>query len=175
MRRAGPAAHAGGFDRVRPFALGVLLLGLAGCQAAPDLVGAATGVATTALTANPAVGVAVGLGTRAALDEGQKAFYRRWTRTEQEAIATAAGPLAVGERASWREAHSVPIGNDRGQLEVTRVMATPLTTCKEVVFSVGEDPEAPGRRLYTTVICQDGQTWRWATAEPAIARWGNLQ
>jgi hypothetical protein len=41
------------------------------------------------------------------------------------------------------------------------------------------DHEAPhqgiSRNFYTVNVCQDGTTWRWASAEPATARWGGLQ
>ncbi|MBV8524582.1 MAG: hypothetical protein JOY71_21080, partial [Acetobacteraceae bacterium] len=33
----------------------------------------------------------------------------------------------------------------------------------------------PRRTFYTTNICLDGTTWRWAAAEPATERWGALQ
>ena len=31
------------------------------------------------------------------------------------------------------------------------------------------------REFYVTTICRDGAQWRWASAEPATARWGSLQ
>jgi hypothetical protein len=37
------------------------------------------------------------------------------------------------------------------------------------------DGDDAASRFYTATICQDGARWRWATAEPAVARWGNLQ
>jgi hypothetical protein len=28
---------------------------------------------------------------------------------------------------------------------------------------------------YAARVCQQGVRWKWADAEPAVARWGNLQ
>ncbi|WP_255646830.1 hypothetical protein [Inquilinus sp. Marseille-Q2685] len=40
------------------------------------------------------------------------------------------------------------------------------------MFSVeGEKDKA----FYVAVICQNGETWKWASAEPATERWGSLQ
>ena len=36
------------------------------------------------------------------------------------------------------------------------------------------DPDLE-RKFYVSMICQDGDVWRWATAEPATSRWGSLQ
>jgi hypothetical protein len=56
------------------------------------------------------------------------------------------------------------------------VIATPLATCKEVVFSVEEDGRATLKRAwYTTHACRSGERWKWALAEPAVERWGVLQ
>jgi len=56
------------------------------------------------------------------------------------------------------------------------VIASPLTTCKEIVFSVDEGgPAKPLGPLYTTTLCWRGDRWKWAAAEPAVPRWGYLQ
>jgi hypothetical protein len=152
----------------------MLTLTLCACQAVPNLVGAASGGTVAAVTANPALGIAAGIGARAAFEQAQGSVRRRWTRDEQEAIAAAAAPLGAGEHAPWRVRRGIPIGNGGGGVEVTRLIATPLTTCKELVFSTAGE-EAPGRELYTAQICRHDHGWRWASAEPAVARWGNLQ
>ena len=179
QRRAGDVALGGAAVRrpalqlARLFALLAPAL-LNGCQAAPHLVGALSGGTVAALTANPAVGAAAGIAARAAYDYADDTLSRRWTATEQEAIAAAAGPLAAGGRAVWSARHTVPIGNDAGSVQVTRLISTPLTLCKEVVFWSALDDEAE-ERPYAAQICETNGAWVWATAEPAVARWGSLQ
>jgi hypothetical protein len=84
--------------------------------------------------------------------------------------------MDVGDRRPWKIRHDIPIGNEHGEVQVTRVIATPIALCKELIFSVdsgsGEDLK---RALYTTQACQDGRQWKWALAEPAVERWGSLQ
>ena len=59
---------------------------------------------------------------------------------------------------------------------VTRVIDGPDFACKEIVFSVDEASGTDEHRsFFTTYICRDGDKWRWATAEPATARWCPLQ
>ncbi|MDQ2804803.1 MAG: hypothetical protein M3Y41_19805 [Pseudomonadota bacterium] len=151
----------------------LLLLLLSGCKAAPQIAGLVTGAIAGGATANPAVGFAVGVGTVAAADYAFKYETRRWHRSEQDAIASVAGALPEGGQAPWRIRHDLPLGNERGRLEVVRVIANPLAPCKRVLFSVQEDetPEA----WYSADICQQATMWKWATAEPAVERWGYLQ
>lgn len=40
---------------------------------------------------------------------------------------------------------------------------------------VAARPEPASRSFFITVICKDGPVWKWASAEPATARWGALQ
>lgn len=147
---------------------------VAGCESGGDISGAATGTATAIATGNPALGAAVGLGTRALVNAGIRFAGRRWQRTEQEAIAAAAGPLAVGEIRPWRAREDLPVGGARGEVRVVRASETPLATCKEVLFSVTEG-EGGQVRWYVTSVCREEGVWRWAAAEPAIGRWGSLQ
>ena len=171
--------------RVRPTrgrarAASVLLLlsaiALAGCKAAPRLVGLASGVATGAATANPAIGFAVGVATDAATRAGQQYVGRAWQRTEQDAIAAAAAGLGVGGRTTWRVEHLVPVGNEHGELVVVRPIDNPLAPCEEVAFSVEKGSGADVRRSwYTTTLCRQGDAWAWAAAEPAVERWGYLE
>jgi hypothetical protein len=161
--------------RLAPVLATALLL-LAGCKAAPRLVGLASGVAAGAATANPAVGFAVGVTTDAATRAGVQFFGRSRQRAEQDAIAAAAANLGVGDRTTWRIEHYVPVGNEHGELEVVRLIDNPLAPCKEIAFSVaaGDGPAAP-RSWYTTTLCRQDETWKWAEAEPAVERWGYLQ
>lgn len=149
----------------------VLLLG--GCNAAPEIAGFVAGSVTGGATGNPALGFAVGVGTVAAVDFVYKSGVRRWHRSEQDAIATAAGLVSDGAEADWRVRHDLPFGNEHGRLLVTRWIENPLADCKEVLFSV-DDGVAIGPR-YAVVVCRQHAGWKWANAEPAVERWGFLQ
>jgi hypothetical protein len=59
---------------------------------------------------------------------------------------------------------------------VTRLIGSADFACREIVFSVDTvENNAPHRAFYTATVCQDGTAWKWASAEPATARWGTLQ
>lgn len=146
---------------------------LGGCKSVAELTGLATGGAAGAATANPAVGYAVGLGTAVAADELFKWISRSRAHAEQQAIATAAAGLPDGGEAPWRIRHTVPIGNEGGEVRVVRVIATPLATCREIIFSVADLPAPPA--WYASSICREATGWHWALAEPAVDRWGYLQ
>ena len=151
-------------------ALGAAMLG--GCVAVSDVAGLAAGGGAGAVTGNPAVGYAVGIGVRAGVDEVRRYVVRRRQQGEQDAIADAAGNAPVGELRPWQIRHTIPVGNAQGELAVVREYATPLATCREVVFTV-EDGDRPA--LFTTSLCQQAARWKWAVAEPAVDRWGFLQ
>ena len=150
----------------------VLLAVLPGCHAVSDVAGVVAAGVSGSATGNPAVGIAVGIGVRAGVDELRKYVARHWHEGEQDAIADAAGSVPIGWRRTWEIRHSIPIGNERGELEPVREWSTPLTTCREVVFSVVDGSE---RELFTTTLCREARGWRWAAAEPAVERWGFLQ
>lgn len=164
---------------MRPLALPAALLALGllgGCNSAGALVGAATGTAAAAGSGNPAVGIAIGVGARAVVDWGARQVSRRWHRTEQEAIAAAAGEAPPGEPRRWQVRHSLPFGNKQGEVRVLRAIETPLARCREIAFSVEEGKAAELRRAwYVTSLCRGDTGWRWAAAEPATERWGSLQ
>jgi hypothetical protein len=80
--------------------------------------------------------------------------------------------LPIGTEADWKIEHFIPIGNEHGRLQVVRDIDSPLAACKELAFSV-DDGER--HSWYTTDICKQAQQWKWAAAEPAVARWGFLQ
>ena len=165
---------------VRRLAVPALLAAvpLAGCNSSlGGIVGAVTGTAAAVGSGNPAVGAAVGVGTRAVADYGIRYASRRWHRTEQDALAAAVGGMAVGEVRPWEVRHNLQTGNKRGELRVLRAVDTPPTECREALFSVasGEGPD-PARRWVVTSACrQAGGGWKWAAAEPATERWGGLQ
>lgn len=151
--------------------LALLLLG--GCSTVPQITGVVVGAATGGATGNPAIGFGVGVATLAATDYAIKHVSRSWHRGEQDAIAATAGGLEPGGHAPWQVVHSLPIGNEHGTLTVVRQIDTPLAACRQVIFSVVED-DAPAS-WYSADICQQGARWKWASAEPAVERWGFLQ
>jgi hypothetical protein len=149
---------------------------LAGCKGAPQIAAVVAGGAAGGATANPAIGFAVGVAT----DAGANYVYRSFSKTrqgaEQDAIAQVAGDLPVGAEAAWKIEHTIPIGDEHGQLRVVRAIDSPLATCKELAFSVDEGKDEHLKRAwFTTAVCKQADTWKWAAAEPAVERWGFLQ
>ena len=169
----GRAVHGAlGRAAVRRLAPVLLLPVLAGCTAVSNLAGLAAGGTAGAATANPALGFAVGVGVAVGVDELSEWIVRSRERGEQDAIAKAAGAAPPGSPEPWVIHHTIPIGDEHGQFLVTREFATPLATCREVVFLVESEKE---KRPFTTTLCRDTLGWHWAAAEPAVDRWGFLQ
>ena len=146
---------------------------LPGCAAVGDITGAVAGIVTGAISANPAVGIAVGVSVRAAATEGVRRVSLARQRNEQDAIADAIADAEVGESRAWAVDQRV-IGDAYGEVHVVRLIETPLTVCKEVLFSVVAGAGA-SPAWFATTACDDGGRWKWAAAEPAVERWGNLQ
>jgi hypothetical protein len=142
-----------------------------------DVAGIAGAGVAGAVTKSPAVAAGIGLGIAAAANAGLQVVERNVHRAEQDQIAWAAGPLAPGVVGHWNVSHSVPIEDDEhGYLTVTRLVDAADFHCKEIVFSVDTmEKKTPQRAFYTATVCQDGLTWKWASAEPATERWGSLQ
>ncbi len=166
------------------------LLGLGGCSSLLTGAGAGVGGAAiaNAVTTNGAVTAGIGLGAQAAATAGVQYLEKRVHNREQNAVAAAAGPVPVGGVAPWHVVHQIPIENDEhGELTVVDDYAPALPTggapafdCKAVIFSVDTTVRTKGiahieRNFYTTDVCRDDGAWKWATAEPATARWGALQ
>jgi hypothetical protein len=151
---------------------------LSGCgslltEGASDVAGVAGASAAASVTRNAATAAAIGLGAQSVALEGVHYLERRVHRTEQDAIAAAAGPLVPNAVASWSVRHSLPIeDNEHGQLVVTRVIGNGTMLCKEIVFSVDTKKH---RDFYVATVCRNDRVWNWATAEPAVPRWGGLQ
>ncbi|CAB3811929.1 hypothetical protein LMG26854_00222 [Achromobacter aegrifaciens] len=151
-------------------------LGLAGCQSSSigGAAGAVVGTVSGAATANPVAGYAIGVTVQAALDATVKYVLREWKNDQQNVMANAAGALPIGQVRQWEIRQPLSIGNERGGIQVVRDIATPLTHCREVLFTV-EQKDAPAP-AYSSMICQQpGGQWKWAAAEPAVARWNGLQ
>lgn len=167
----------------RVAALGALCIGAAtltgGCASIGAASGAAAGAATGIVTANPGIGIGVGIAVQAATDVAVNTFMRNMHTDQQNAIASAAGALPVGGTQPWSVKHKLPVENGHGEVRVTRAFASSLALCKEFLFSVrdGDGPNAP-ERWFTASACHDEGTeggWKWASAEPAVDRWGALQ
>jgi len=148
---------------------------LVGCSSVGGITGAVAGVASGSATANPAVGVAVGIAVKAGVDFTINTVLRGWQHDEQMQIASLIGAMKVGEKLPWEIRHQVPYDNKQGKITVVRAFTTPLADCKEALFSVeGGDPKVVAPHFVTTV-CAGADGWKWALAEPAVARWGALQ
>jgi hypothetical protein len=151
----------------------ILLLGalaLSGCNLVPAAAGVAAGGTAAAVSANPVVGYAVGLGVRAGANEVLKYYVRVRQTAEQDAIATAAGEASLGSSRRWEIRHTIPFGNARGSLAVVAEIPNALARCREVMF-ITDGVESP----IITQVCHDRNRWHWAAAEPAVDRWGTLQ
>jgi hypothetical protein len=152
------------------------VLPLAGCNSFSEISGLITGGAAGAITGSPAVGFLVGVATDAAANAGASYVARTWHGAEQDAIARTAADVPEGAEVPWKIEHSLPIGNEHGQLRVVRAIDSPLAACKEIAFSVDEGSGGKLKRAwFVTSICKQDKTWKWAAAEPAVARWGYLQ
>lgn len=147
-----------------------------GATAGAGIAGAAI---AGSVTSNAAVASGIGLGALAAARAGVQYTQRVMHTYTQDMIAGAAGPLAVGAVAPWVAIHNVPLEEDeRGRVTVSRTISTGTLDCKEIVFSVDTpaDKDKPATNaFYVAAVCRDGKTWKWASAEPATARWGALQ
>jgi hypothetical protein len=154
----------------------LLSLVLGGCHFTGEVIGAAAGGASAAATANPAVGIAVGIAVNSGIDATVNYIVRKRQQAEQDAIASEVATMNVGDQRPWKIEHDIPIGDEHGEVQVVNTIATPLTLCKELVFSVDSGSGAKLQRAwYTTQACQQGTRWKWALAEPAAERWGSLQ
>lgn len=167
-----------GFSRssIGGFCLLAAVMTLSGCNSIGGFAGAAAGVASGAVTSNPAVGYAIGIGVQAATDATAKYVFRNWQKAEQDEIAAIVGQLDVGQARNWAIVHQISYGNEHGEVRVTRLIDTPLAVCKEVLLSVDTGAGAALKRAwYTASACRSDDIWKWAVAEPAVERWGSLQ
>ena len=149
---------------------------ISGCSSIGAASGAVAGITTGVVTANPAVGVGVGIVVQTAADEAVNRYMRGMHQDQQDAIAKLVGDLPVGGSMPWRIKHTLPIDNGHGEVRVTRVFDTALAQCKEFVFSLvdGDKPDAKAL-WFVADACQQDQGWKWASVEPAVNRWGSLQ
>ena len=165
--------------RIGAMLLAAAAMLLAGCSTVGGLAGTVAGIATGSFTSNPAIGIAVSVSVKAATDAEVKNVLRSLQQDEQDEIAALAGSMAPGEIRQWQVRHFIPYGNNQGEIQVTRMIDTPLASCKEVMFSVVERKAAPrpddaARGWFSTNVCRQESRWKWAIAEPAVERWGSL-
>lgn len=147
-----------------------------GCSSVGAATGAAAGIATGLVSSNPAVGIGVGIAVQAATDAAVKHYTLVLHTDQQDEIAALAGGMPVGDTKPWRVKHTLPIENGHGEVRVTRAFTSSLAICKDFVFSVadGDKPDAH-EDWFTASACLQNKGWKWASAEPAVERWGNLQ
>jgi uncharacterized protein YceK len=160
----------------------ICAVSLAGCGSiltatTSDVAGIAGAGVASAITKSPAAATGIGLGIATAASAGLQLAERDVHRAEQDRIAEAAGELVPGEVGHWSVTHDIAIeADEHGDLVVTRLIGADDFSCKEVVFSVDTiEEDVPKRAFYTATVCLDGDTWKWASAEPATSRWGALQ
>jgi hypothetical protein len=128
------------------------------------------GVAAGLASINPFIRLMVGIATSVGIDEGLKYGARRIQENVQDAIAEAAGPLNIGQSATWQVAETLPMTERAGTVEVVRLFGETIP-CKDVTFTVQELED-----LFVATICRNGdRPWRWATAEPTVHRWDGIQ
>lgn len=159
--------------------LAAAALALGGCSTVGGLAGTVAGIASGSFTSNPAIGVAVSVSVKAGTDAYVKNVLRSLQQDEQDEIAALAGTMAPGEIKQWQVRHFIPYGNNQGEMQVTRVIDTPLASCREVMFSVVDRKAAPPaddspRPWFAASVCRQDRRWKWALAEPAVERWGSL-
>ncbi|WP_194713458.1 hypothetical protein [Noviherbaspirillum soli] len=160
-------------------AMATAALGLSACSTVGGLAGTVAGIATGSFTSNPAIGIAVSVSVKAATDAGMKNLLRSLQQDEQDEIAALAGMMREGEVRPWQVRHKIPYGNNQGDMQIIRSIITPLANCKEVMFTVNDANAAPAsdgtaRPWFAAHVCLQESGWKWASAEPAVERWGAL-
>ncbi len=155
---------------------------LTGCtsllsEGASSIAGVGGSAVAGSVTRNAAVASGIGFGVLAASQAGVKALERDYHGEQQDRIAAIAGALKVGQVGHWESSHRIQLEPDEaGRVTVSRLIGAAELTCKEIVFTVDEKKEkAMVSAFYVATICKDADRWRWASAEPATARWGALQ
>jgi len=149
---------------------------LNGCSSIGATSGAMAGIVTGAVTTNPAVGIGVGITVQAATDETVNWYMRGLHQDQQDEIARLVGKLPEGKSTQWQVQHTLPIENGHGEVRVTRVFNTALAQCKEFAFSLVDSDEPNAKTSwFVASACRQAQGWKWASVEPAVDQWKNLQ
>ena len=130
-------------------------LALGGCVLAGAAIGdvatVGIGAGVGAVTGSPALGLAAGV----AASMGIKYAKRRIQGNVQNAIARAAGPLAVGQSADWIVEERLPLSDCKGTVEVVRAFGRRIP-CKEIIFTVADklDETKPPENIYVGAVCE---------------------
>src|SRR5258708_37313836 len=126
-------------QEMRLIVLGILLLtGCSTSEVGSGVRGVTTaGVAAGLASINPFLGLMAGIATSVGIDQGLKYGARRIQENVQDAIAEAAGPLNIGQSATWQVAEMLPLTERAGTVEVVRLFGETIP-CKDVVFTVQE-------------------------------------
>jgi hypothetical protein len=172
----GRAAMRRGFRLVVVMSAAMTAALTAGCGSIGAAAGAIAGVTTGVVSSNPAIGIGVGIAVQAVTDEAVNREMKSLHGEQQDAIALAAGGSTLGESQPWSIKHTLPVENGHGQVRVLREFSSALATCREFAFSLadGDAPDAH-QDWFIASACKQESGWKWASAEPAVARWGNLQ
>jgi hypothetical protein len=146
-------------------------------SASSEVAGVGGAAVATAVTSNGAVATGVGLAVQAATRAGVQYAQRQVHRSVQDEIARAAGSLDVGAVGRWYIDPKLNLEREQqGRVTVSRVISTTGMQCKEAVFSVDAIvKDVPQSAFYVAIVCQDGERWKWASAEPSTDRWDGLQ
>ena len=139
--------------RCRPAALAGLAASctLSGCvalgQVAPEAAGLGAGAGAGVLTANPIVGVAVGLGVRLATAEGIGYVKNEQRRQVQGAIAAAAGDAEDSDAVRWSThpdaLYRTIFGKVGGHVQVVRDFGGRIR-CREILYTVEDQGGVEG-------------------------------
>lgn len=136
------------WTRTRPVAIAWLAAActLSGCvglgEVAPEAAGLGAGAGAGVLTANPIVGVAVGLGVRLATAEGIGYVKNEQRRQVQRAIAAAAGDADDSVAVRWSThpdaLYRTIFGRVSGHVQVVRDFGGRIH-CREILYTVEDD------------------------------------
>jgi hypothetical protein len=163
-------------------ALAIAVSFTGGCAAVIDtgsseIAGVGGAAVASAVTSNGAVATGIGRAVQAATRAGVQYAQRRVHASGQGEIARAAGALQPGDVGRWQIKPAGALEREQqGRVTVSRVISTTDLQCKEAVFSVDTVvKDEPRSAFYVAVVCQDGDRWKWASAEPSTERWDGLQ
>ena len=149
---------------------------ISGCASIGAVAGAAAGVATGVVTTNPAIGIGVGIAVQAGTDEVVAHVMKNLHADQQNAIVLVASTEPVGDVQPWNVKHTLPVENGHGEVRTLREFDSALATCREFAFSVIDGDKADAKEAwFIASACKQQDGWKWASAEPAVPRWGNLQ
>ncbi len=162
---------------------------LSGCSGVadvtPEAVGLGAGAGAGVVTANPLIGLAVGLGTRLITAEAISYVQNEQQYRIQRAIAQAAGNSTETQPIAWStppdDFFDSVLGAGHGHLQVIRDLGTRIR-CREILYDVASDDdliEAAVQSVETDVagtasesgdaVPDEADPWPRAGADPVKA------